>query len=440
MMRALHLADPALDQPPTMEGRLLPVGVYPYPPIGGAAEDEIRCSDDLAAHHRRFGERPEATGLNGTILLGLLDEVGLAGSGGGHFPVARKWRTALKAGGGGIVVANGAESEPASVKDRALLCTIPHLVIDGLVSAAEALGASELVIWLHADASDARRAVSGALAERRAHRYAEPEIRLVLAPSHYLSGESSAILRTLTGGPTLPQFSRRPAAADGYFGSPAVVHNVETLARIGLLARSGVRRHQTSTMLTVCTRHARTAMEVEPGTTIGAAVCAGGWLGAAPQAVLFGGYGGSWLPWSAVADVLAEESALVEVGASLGAGVLIPLGRSECGVSRTADIASFMADASARQCGPCRFGLASLAELLQGVAAGTAGRDAVRRLDTLRSLIDGRGGCHHPDGVVRMVASALATFESDVARHVRGLSCEATDDTLTKMGPHAARA
>ena len=81
----------------------------------------------------------------------LLEESGLAGHGGGHFPVARKWRTVLRRGGGGIVVANGAESEPASAKDRALLATVPHLVLDGLACAAEVVGAADAVIWMHDD-------------------------------------------------------------------------------------------------------------------------------------------------------------------------------------------------------------------------------------------------------------------------------------------------
>ena len=258
--------------------------------------------------------------------------------------MARKWRTVLRHGGGGIVVANGAESEPASVKDRTLLATVPHLILDGLACAAEVVGAEEAVLWMHDDASDASRAVSAAIAERRAQGFREIAVRKVLTPASYLSGESSAILRSLSGGPTLPGFSTQPAAVAGYRGRPALVQNVETLARIGLLARTGVRGYRPTTLVTVNIHDARIVLELDPQTTIGQALRISGWTGTAPQAVLVGGYGGAWLPWSVAAPTPLRHRELSQAGAGLGAGVLVPLGETECGIERTAEIAGFLAD------------------------------------------------------------------------------------------------
>ena len=270
MTRALHLARAAADEPAAcVESRLLPAGRYAYPmgeavhPVHDTAHFGLASTQELAAHLERFGERPHATGAAGAALLGLLEQAGLSGNGGGHFPVARKWRTVLRNGGGGIVVANGAESEPASAKDRALLATVPHLILDGLVCAAEVLGAEEAVVWMHEDSSEASLAVSSALAERRAHGLAEISIRKVLAPASYLSGESSAILRGLTGGPVLPEFARQPAAVAGYHGRPALVQNVETLARIGLLARTGARAYRPTALVTVTSQASRTVLELD---------------------------------------------------------------------------------------------------------------------------------------------------------------------------------
>ncbi len=122
--------------------------------------------DDLEMHVARFGRRPAATGARGDALVDVLHRIGLSGRGGGHFPVARKWRAVLDAGGGGVVVANGAEGEPASAKDAALLQHRPHLVLDGLELAAEALGADDAVVWLHEGATATRRSVARAVAER----------------------------------------------------------------------------------------------------------------------------------------------------------------------------------------------------------------------------------------------------------------------------------
>ena len=366
-------------------------------------------------------------------MLGIVEEAGLTGHGGGHFQVARKWRTALGAGGGGIVVVNVAESEPASAKDRALLAAAPHLVLDGLACAAEALGAQECVIWMHADAADARQSVAMALTERRCAGFPELPVRLELAPERYLSGESSALLSALAGKPALPAFTLRPAAENGYRGRPAIVHNVETFARIGLIARTGVRGYPRTTLVTVNTSHRRSVLELADTVSLGEAVYSGGWHEPAPQAVLVGGYGGSWLKWPVAASLRLRESDFRAAGASLGAGVLIPLGAHECGVARTAAIARFLADASAKQCGPCRFGLPELADRLAALANGNARRDEFNQLNRLAALIHGRGGCHHPDGAVRMVATSLAVFAEDVARHSRGLRCSAENSAMTAV-------
>jgi len=436
MTRALHLAEPATG----LHSGLLPATSYHYP-AGDAFEQassgrplEAPETQDLASHLHRFGERPAATGTSGPMLLGILDEVGATGAGGGHFPVARKWRSALRNGGGGIVIANGAESEPASAKDRTLLTLVPHLVLDGLACAAEVLGSTQAVLWLHEDARDARRAVAVAIAERRASGMAELVVRQELAPARYLSGESSAILRSLSGGPALPAFHRRPAAVDGFGGGPAVVHNVETLARIGLLARTGVRGHRPTALVTVTAPAGRTVIECRDAATVGEAVRDGGWRGPDPQAVLVGGYGGSWLPWAVARGVRLRDSDLRKVGAGLGAGVLIPVGAGECGIARAAEIAAFLADAGARQCGPCTFGLPALAQRLAALADGDIRRDEVARLDELAALVVGRGGCHHPDGAARMVTSALRTFASDVKRHAGGRPCAASGTLQAEVG------
>lgn len=398
----------------------------------------LPVTEDLDDHHRRLGHRPTATGRHGDLLLHTLAEIGLTGRGGGHFPAARKWQTVLRAGGGGTVVANAAEGEPASGKDAALITHRPHLVLDGLVSAGEAVGAENLIVWLHAGDHLARRTLSRALAERHVGGLLEPPVRVVSAPDHYLSGESSAIIRHLAGGPALPQFRRTPAAVDGLHGLPTLVHNVETLARVALAGRLGADDYRPTTLLTVLTGGGRSVVEAEPSWTLSDALAAGGHRTPRTDAVLLGGYGGAWLPWPQAAGLAVHEPAARAAGTSLGAGVLAPLPAGGCGLAHTAAIASYLAASSARQCGPCLFGLRAIADTMTLLATAQVGRADLRRLDRFTAQVAGRGGCNHPDGAVRLVASALSVFADDVVAHRRGRPCPGADDRIDWPLPEVA--
>ena len=103
--------------------------------------------------------------------------------------------------------------------------------------------------------------------------------------------------------------------------------------------------------------------------------------------------------------------------------MLVPLPSDRCGLAETARIARFLADSSARQCGPCLFGLPALAGVLEALAVGQASRGDLRRLQRWTEEVAGRGGCHHPDGAVRMIVSAMRVFADDVATHRRGRTC-----------------
>jgi NADH:ubiquinone oxidoreductase subunit F (NADH-binding) len=377
--------------------------------------------DSLPAHRARFGSRPDVERHRGRgPLLDLLESIALAGRGGGHFRVATKWRAVLVAGGGGMVVANGAEGEPASAKDAALLTHRPHLVLDGLACAAAAVGATRTVVWLHEGAIASHRALAVAVDERRAARLLEPAVQIMTGPDGYLTGESSAVIRAVSGGPALPQFRRVPAASRGVDGLPTLVHNVETLARIAMVARAPIADYRDTTLVTVLGGGRRTVLELDPTATIAAAVDATAQTTGHPHAVLLGGYGGSWMPWAAAADLRLEHKALRAAGAGLGAGVIAPLPAHACGLAETAAVVDYLARAGARQCGPCLFGLRAIADLLLELSRGDGGRGHLRRLRRYAGEVDGRGACHHPDGVVRLVWTALATFQEDIAEHTRG--------------------
>lgn len=379
----------------------------------GVQRMAMAAGESLAVHL----ERRPAT-LDATELLERLRDTDLRGYGGAHFPAARKWQSVIDAGGNGIVVANGAESEPASAKDAALLQLRPHLVLDGLTATARATGSVEGVIWLHRGAMHSRVAVERAIVERRAAGIPDIPLRIVEGPARYLSGESSAIVRALSGGPALPVTRTTPAAVSGVDGRPTLVHNAETLARVALAAAGD--NPTRSRLLTVTTASGQTVVEAGPGQTIGSLV---GPSGGDAQALLLGGYGGTWHRWQTVA-----AQRLGDLDQVTRAGIVIVLPRSSCGLAATSQMLQYLAAASARQCGPCLFGLDELSDVMTRVADGRARRGDTARLAKISATVAGRGACHHPDGALRMLGSALQVFAADLPAHRRRGTCTRRHD------------
>jgi NADH:ubiquinone oxidoreductase subunit F (NADH-binding) len=406
-------------------GALLPEPVeLPLAEIG-----RPRRAQTLEEHLATYGPRPLHGGRDSDVVIDRLAAAGLTGRGGGHFPAARKWQavrdTTAATGRLPLVVGNAAEGEPAIAKDAALLSLRPHLVLDGLAVAAETLDATECVLWLHDDAGPLWRRVENALDERADAGLVERPVRLVAAPARYLSGEATAVVRALSGGPALPELRDLPAAFDGVHGRPTLVQNTETLARVAVLARSAHRPGPSTSLVTVVADGRRVVAEVPDTSTVATALEATGALGAVPAAILLGGYGGQWLPWSTAHRLPIGPAALRAAGHSLGAGLLAVLPAGACGVAETAALVRYLAASGARQCGPCLFGLDALAATTTDLARGAGGRTATRRLTAWAAEIAGRGACNHPDGVIRMLRSALVTFADDVAAHAAGRPCAA---------------
>src|ERR1019366_4011177 len=144
------------------------------------------------------------------MLIDEIERAGLLGRGGAAFPTATKMRAVADARGRAIVVANAAEGEPASLKDRTLLETLPHLVLDGAVIAAEAVGADEVIVCVCETAGQSIEAVEHAIAERiRSSELAagSPKVRLATVPSHYVAGQESALVNYINGGAAKPTFT-----------------------------------------------------------------------------------------------------------------------------------------------------------------------------------------------------------------------------------------
>ena len=252
---------------------------------------------------------------------------------------------------------------------------------------------------------------------------------VVEAPDRFVAGEESAAIRRIEGGPALPRDRTVLATTSGVRGRPTLVNNVETLAHMALIARFGSEwfrgvgdESDPGTMLVTHSGALRKhgVVEVPTGTALTDLIeHAGGTDPGTVSAVLIGGYHGSWLPASTFAGIRLSRSGLKSVGATPGAGIVHALGLSECGLAHTAEIAGYLAEQSARQCGPCLNGLPRIAELLRDLAHGRATDSLVKEIRRVTTMVDGRGSCRHPDGTARMIRSALHTFAAEIELHQR---------------------
>jgi NADH:ubiquinone oxidoreductase subunit F (NADH-binding) len=140
--------------------------------------------------------------------------------------------------------------------------------------------------------------------------------------------------------------------------------------------------------------------------------------------LLIGGYFGTWAPWPEVAELPFSAAGLAAVRAAPAAGLVAALPATACGLAETARVARYLADESARQCGPCMFGLDAIAAEVSRAAAGRPA--SVSLLRRWLGQVDGRGACRHPDGAVRFIRSGLELFAPELGYHARGW-CTGTD-------------
>ncbi|MEK8169607.1 NADH-ubiquinone oxidoreductase-F iron-sulfur binding region domain-containing protein [Streptomyces sp. M19] len=364
---------------------------------------------DRVAHLTTHGSAPR---LDAAELVALAENIDLRGRGGAGFPFARKLRAVVEAAGAGgrggrtAVVVNGSEGEPSCLKDTVLLLRAPHLVLDGALLAAGALNAEEVAIGVHR--ADVETSVRNAIGERGPTGCRVTVTRL---PERFVAGEGSALINGSPAAGRCPRAGRSgPARADSAAcrrccPTPRRTPNSPSPRGWGPALPGDRTAHRAGHGAA----HRRRV--VGRGDAHGVPLpyvlelCGLG-LG---QAVLMGGYHGTWLDAYRAWNVLVSRESLTAYGATLGAGAVLPLPEGSCPVGETARVARWLGAESAGQCGPCFLGLPALADALDRAAHG-GGQEALDAVDAYLAAVRKRGACGHPDGTAGFVASALATF------------------------------
>ncbi|AYE97728.1 hypothetical protein C0J29_25995 [Mycobacterium paragordonae] len=377
--------------------------------------------EDLAAYRERGGYRLLA---DADELLAEVDASGLLGRGGAAFPLAVKLRAVRANGhsGGSVVIANGEEGEPASVKDRWLLRNRPHLILDGLRLAATLVGAS-LAYVLVAD-PDSARSIESALSELDMR---DVSIEVFAVQPGYVAGEETAAVQAINGGPAKPTDKPPRPFESGVGGRPTLVSNVETLANLAYIHGHGsaVFRSQGTaqspgTFLATITGAGVPAVlyEIPHGLPFSELLAKHGVSPDRLRGVLMGGYFAGLVNRRAL-DTTLDHETIRSIGSGLGCGA-ISLITDECPVAVAAAVAAYFDRENAGQCGSCFNGTAAMAAAAGALRDGVATTDDLDRLRRWSVVLRGRGACGTLDAACNVAATLLDQFPDEVARHLDG--------------------
>jgi len=338
-------------------------------------------------------------------ILRRVTAAGLRGRGGGWFPTGRKWHAVKIEGGEPLVVANGAEGEPGSIKDRFVMLTRPGDVVTGLRIAARAVGATEAVIFLKGSFDAPAAALLAAV--RQAPDGLTVSIRR--GDDSYVTGEETAILEVLEGRKPWPRPKPPYPAAVGFEGRPTLVQNVETLARVPeALADPEAFRRNERTLVSIW-GHVRTPGVYEVPLRSPLRSVVEQHAGGAPDGIgmIFPG-GPSTNPLEGDRlDTPLDPDALRAAGSALGTGAMLVIGASASRPAVVQSLAGFFERESCRQCPPCTIGTASLARIARLEAEGQAkARDRADVKDVAGFMAD-HGYCAHCRTAAQVVGGLL---------------------------------
>jgi NADH:ubiquinone oxidoreductase subunit F (NADH-binding) len=398
--------------------------------------------EDLAAYRARGGYRP-LTGAD--ELLSEVESSGLVGRGGAAFPLAVKLRTVRDNGlraSGTVVVANGEEGEPASIKDRWLLRNRPHLVLDGLRLAAAIVAAERAYVYV--SDPESARSVEAALAELGSELHGIT-VDLLTVQSGYVAGEETAAVQAINGGPAKPTDKPPRPFEAGVAERPTLVSNVETLANLPLLQSDGSAAFRSQ------------GTPVSPGTFLATITGAGrppvlyelphglpftdllALHGVSPDRVrgaLMGGYFAGLLDRRVLETSLDHET-MRRFGSGLGCGA-ISIITDDCPVAVAASVLAYFDRENAGQCGSCFNGTAAMAAAAGALRDGVATAEDVDRLRRWSVVLRGRGACATLDAATNIAASLLAQFPNEVARHLKAACRDCGNQPFRADRPYEA--
>jgi NADH:ubiquinone oxidoreductase subunit F (NADH-binding) len=400
---------------------------------------------DVAVRAGAFsGLRKAIRDLGETGTLATIAGSGLRGRGGGGFPAADKWRIAANTPAARrYVVVNGYGADPATATDRTLLERDPFAVIEGATIAAYAIGATEVIIAVRAEATEAIRTLEAAIGAASDAGFlgfgilgSAHDIAMTVRPVQgaYMLGEETVLLKALEGRRGQPE-QRPPYPAErGLHEMPTVVHNVQTVATVPWIIRHGA------------DAFAATGLAEEPGTIlVGLRSAAGDGVAEVPlgtplrdiaglagklprgrsvKAILVGGPSGGLLP-AELLDTPYSFAAMRAAGAHIGSGSVTVVDDRACVVDLARLLTRFCASEACGKTIPCRIGTRRLVEIADRAIDGRPRPTDMTLLEDLSADIVASALCDHERLTTLSLASGMRYFRSELDEHVLNSTCPA---------------
>ena len=402
---------------------------------------------DLEAYLRAGGyaaARHALTALTPEEVIDIVDQSGLRGKGGAGFPTARKWRFIPKGAPLKYVVVNGDEAEPCTFKDHMLLERAPHLLLEGIIIAAYAVGAHKAYVYVRREGYLARERLRQAVAAAYARGFLgrkifgtgmDLEVVVHSGAGAYIAGEETALLESLEGRRAMPRQRPPFPAVFGLYGKPTVVNNVETLSHLPAVIRLGAEAYRAlgPPALFSVSGHVRHpgVYELPLGIPMRQVIAAAGGLrpGRRFKAAFPGGSSSALLTAEHL-DVPMDYEPLRAAGSMLGSASLIVMDDTTCIVRVAARAVAFYKEESCGKCTPCREGTYWLSQIFDRILAGGGRIEDLELLAHIsRGMSNGACFCLLGESVPPGLEASLRHFRHEYEYHIRTGRCD-VEETL----------
>jgi NADH-quinone oxidoreductase subunit F len=368
----------------------------------------------------------------------------LRGRGGAGFPTGLKWSFMPRGfPGQKFLVCNSDEGEPGTFKDRDILRYNPHIVIEGMIIAAYAMGISIGYNYIHGEVWDTYTRFEEALEEARAggflgDKILGSEFSFQLHGFHgygaYICGEETALLESLEGKKGQPRFKPPFPASFGLYGKPTTINNTETFAAVPWIIRNGGAKYlecgkPNNGGTKVFSISGDVALpgnyEIPMGTPFSKLLeLAGGMRGGRKlKAVIPGGSSMPVLPADIMMATDMDYDSIAKAGSMLGSGAVIVMDETRCMVKSLLRLSYFYYEESCGQCTPCREGTGWLYRLVDRIERGQGKMEDLDQLNRVADNIQGRTICALGDAAAMPVRAFIKHFRDEFVHHIEHKTC-----------------
>ena len=378
----------------------------------------------------------------------IIEEIsasGLRGRGGGGFPTGRKWAECRQAPGDEkYVICNADEGDPGAYMDRSILEGNPHLVLEGMMIGAWAIGAQQGYVYVRNEYPLAVEHIRIAVQQAREFRLLGEnilgssfsfDVEISRGGGAFVCGESTALMASLEGKVGEPRAKDVHTVVDGLWHKPTVLNNVETWANIPSIilngskwfASKGSKDNKGTKILALTGRIRNTGLvEVPLGTTIQTVVndIGGGAAGKAIRAVQTGGPSGGCLPVDKF-DLPLDFDILADAGSMIGSGGIVVMDEETCMVDVAKYFLTFLQDESCGKCIPCRLGIDRMLEIITDITEGRGRPEQIDLLEDLANTVSETALCALGKTAANPVLSTLRYFREEYDTHINKKKCPA---------------